>query len=334
MESARQIAALNNAKKIRPLMEIRRYTPEMRQEWDRFVRASKNGTFLFCRDYMDYHSDRFTDFSWVITDDAGKITALLPASIHPDGEARSHGGLTYGGLIMSDRTPAGGPGSPLHLFPRLFDEMKSNGAKSLLYKPVPHIYHRQPAEEDLYALWRMGATLTVRNLSSAIYLPAPVKSSRLGKRALKRQRQSGITVEPTDSAADFWDIIVEDRRVRHNVTPVHNCAEMQLLHDRFPSDIRFLIARQNGQILAGAVIYIANGVLHLQYAAANDLGKELYAVDIIYHTLLFDLCPDARWFDFGISNEDSGRYLNEGMTAHKEEFGARSVLYDMYRLEL
>ncbi|MDE6629098.1 MAG: GNAT family N-acetyltransferase [Muribaculaceae bacterium] len=315
-------------------MEVRRYTPDIKSEWDAFVRTSKNGTFLFCRDYMEYHSDRFADFSWAVFDDNGKPVMLLPASMHPGGEVRSHGGLTYGGLIMDNRTSAGGPRSPLHILPTLIDCMKREGATSLLYKPVPHIYHRQPAEEDLYALWRMGATLEVRNLASAIYLPDPVKSSRLGKRALKRQRQSGITVEPTDNAADFWEIITEDRRVRHNVTPVHNCAEMQLLHDRFPSDIRFYIARQANEILAGAVIYIANGVLHLQYAAANDLGKELYAVDIIYHTLLFDIFPDARWFDFGISNEDSGRYLNEGMTAHKEEFGARSIVYDMYRLSL
>ena len=315
-------------------MEFKRYTPDMKPQWDCFVRSSKNGTFLFCRDYMEYHSDRFTDFSWVVTDDGGKIRALFPASIHPGGEVRSHGGLTYGGLVMDDRTSAGGPDSPLAMFPPLFEAMKGEGATALLYKPVPHIYHRQPAEEDLYALWRMGAALEVRNLSSAIFLHDPVRSSRLGKRALKRQRLFGIEVEPTDSAADFWDIIVEDRRVRHNVVPVHNCAEMQLLRDRFPDDIRFYIARHGEEILAGAVIYIANGVLHLQYAAATDKGKELYAVDVIYHTLLFDLFPDARWFDFGISNEDSGRYLNEGMIAHKEEFGARSVVYDMYRITL
>ena len=180
----------------------------------------------------------------------------------------------------------------------------------------------------------MGATLTVRNVSSAIRLDDPIKSSRLGKRSLKRQRINEIEVFPTDSASDFWDIIVEDRRIRHNVTPVHTAAELQLLRDRFPDEIKFYVARRHGEIIAGAVIYIANGVLHLQYAAANDLGKELYAVDVIYHDIIFNLYPEARWFDFGISNENGGLYLNEGMIAHKEEFGARSMVYDMYHLPL
>ena len=44
-------------------MDIRRYTPEKADEWNRFVAQSKNGTFLFDRRYMDYHADRFQDHS-------------------------------------------------------------------------------------------------------------------------------------------------------------------------------------------------------------------------------------------------------------------------------
>ena len=41
------------------MFEIKRYTPEQADEWNQFVAASKNGTFLFDRRYMDYHADRF-----------------------------------------------------------------------------------------------------------------------------------------------------------------------------------------------------------------------------------------------------------------------------------
>jgi hypothetical protein len=304
----------------------------MRAQWDSFVRSSKNGTFLFCRDYMEYHSDRFTDCSYLFTNESGKITALFPASLHGN-EVRSHGGLTYGGLVMSNTTSAAGYNSPLTMLPMLINELKSQGISRLIYKPVPHIYHRQPADEDLYALFRLNARLVVRNLASVISLNNPIKSSRLGKRAVKRAATFGITVEPTDCAADFWQIIVDDRRVRHNTTPVHTGAELQLLRDRFPNDIRFYIARQGNTILAGAVIYICNNVLHLQYAAATEAGKECYAVDAIYHHLIFDEFTEATYFDFGTSNEDAGRYLNEGMVHHKEEFGARSVIYDSYQID-
>ena len=60
------------------MFEIERYTPAKKDEWDQFVRQSKNGTFLFLRDYMDYHSDRFADFS-LVARDGEKIIAVLPA---------------------------------------------------------------------------------------------------------------------------------------------------------------------------------------------------------------------------------------------------------------
>ncbi|MGG6545868.1 UNVERIFIED_CONTAM: GNAT family N-acetyltransferase, partial [Prevotella sp. 15_C9] len=42
---------------------IIRYSAGDKERWDRFVRRSKNGTFLMQRDYMDYHADRFQDCS-------------------------------------------------------------------------------------------------------------------------------------------------------------------------------------------------------------------------------------------------------------------------------
>ena len=74
--------------------------------------------------------------------------------------------------------------------------------------------------------------------------------------------------------------------------------------------------------------------MHLQYAAASPEGFDIYAVDAIYHRLVTSLYPDYRWFDFGTSNEDGGRYLNTGMTAHKEEFGGRSVVYMQFAIDL
>jgi predicted N-acyltransferase len=141
-------------------------------------------------------------------------------------------------------------------------------------------------------------------------------------------------VRQTQSADEFFQIIVDDRRVRHNTTPVHTAAEMQLLRDRFPDEILFYVAEADGEVLAGAVIYKVGDVLHLQYAAATDAGKERYAVDVIYNRLIFDELKGAKWFDFGTSNENGGLYLNEGMVRHKEEFGGRSIVYDQYLLTL
>ena len=79
------------------IINIERYTAEKAAEWDEFVAKSKNGTFLFDRNYMDYHADRFADFSLMFYNDKHKLCALLPANID-DGTLYSHQGLTYGGL--------------------------------------------------------------------------------------------------------------------------------------------------------------------------------------------------------------------------------------------
>ena len=63
------------------MFEIIRYTPDRKDEWDRFVAKSKNGTFLFFRDYMDYHADRFRDHSLMFYLD-DNLYALMPANAY------------------------------------------------------------------------------------------------------------------------------------------------------------------------------------------------------------------------------------------------------------
>lgn len=310
---------------------IERYTPALKSAWDEFIDRSKNGTFLLLRDYMDYHADRFPDHSLIFRNDNGVIESVLPATLSGD-TLSSHSGLTYGGFIMTPRTAAP---DPLRWMDMLRDYGRQHGIRSLIYKPIPHIYHRLPAEEDLYALFRNNASIKARNLASVVILPEAT-ASRLGKRAVKRRRRYEISVEQTATASDFWQIIVDDRRERHNTTPVHTLEEIQLLTDRFPDNILLFKAIRNSKIIAGAVMFVdrPDGVIHLQYAAGNHEGMETYAVDIIYNHVISDIFPHARYFDFGTSNEDGGQYLNTGMTAHKEEFGARSIIYDCYRIDL
>lgn len=309
-------------------MRITAYDNAWRKAWDDFVLASKNGTFLFMRGYMEYHADRFTDSSLIVTGEGDRIVALLPANRTGD-TIVSHGGLTYGGFVIDTRMSGA---DMLGVFSLLREYLSDRGVKRMIYKPVPSIYHRQPSDEDLYALFRNDARLAVRNLSTTINLRDPIPSSRLMKRAVKRQRRYGIKVDEVEVADSFWPIVVEDRRVRHNVRPVHTARELNYLKGLFPENIRFYTATSGEEVLGGAVIYLDRGVIHLQYAACTPEGKDMYATDVIYHELINERLAGNNYFDFGISNEDAGRYLNEGMVRHKEEFGGRSIIYDAYEV--
>src|SRR5260221_7666560 len=89
----------------RETIRLERYAPAQRGLWNDFVGRSKNGTFLFHRDYLEYHADRFEDHSLLAFQDQ-KLAALLPANRAGD-MLISHGGLTYGGWVTHRPTPPG-----------------------------------------------------------------------------------------------------------------------------------------------------------------------------------------------------------------------------------
>src|SRR5262249_53402683 len=112
---------------------------------------------------MDYHADRFVDHSLLFHRD-GRLMALLPATLHEaDQTPISHGGLTFGGVLSGPDLTAG---PMLDLFSGLAHYLRERGIVRLLYKAVPHIYHETPAEEDRYALFRAGARLYRRDVTT------------------------------------------------------------------------------------------------------------------------------------------------------------------------
>ena len=73
------------------MITVEQYSAHMAQRWDEAVSSSRNGTFLHLRGYMDYHSDRFADFSLMACDE-GRVVAVMPACREGD-TLYSHRGL-------------------------------------------------------------------------------------------------------------------------------------------------------------------------------------------------------------------------------------------------
>lgn len=310
-------------------IHIRRYTPADKSQWDRFVRDSKNGTFLFQRDYMDYHSDRFHDWSLVAYDDNGRIAALLPANRDSD-TLHSHQGLTYGGWI----TPARGCDmqSMMQLWEKSLDYMRNHGISRLIYKPVPHIYHRYPAEEDLYALFHSGAKLIRRQVSSAIDLSMPVLYNKNTHRKLKDEKKT--TIQTSCHLKDFWCILEQLLREKHDAAPVHTIDEITLLRSRFPDNILLATAEESGNVIAGAVLYLTDTVVHLQYAATTERGRSLNVFPALYAHVMQNLSKGRRYLDFGTSDGRQPETLNLGLLQHKYGLGGRAIVYDTYSLDM
>lgn len=312
------------------MFEIRRYTPEQQKEWDSFVNQSKNGTFLFLRPYMDYHSDRFNDYSLMFYLQ-GRLYALLPAN-KKGATLQSHGGLTYGGLIMNGKATAG---NIVTLFQELNSWLRKEGFQKVLYKCVPWIYHLLPAEEDLYAIFRScNARLAARDIASVIDMRRPLRWSRDRKYGINRVRNSGVEIERSLDFEGFWRVLDWNLKSTYNARPVHTLQEIELLHERFPRNILLYTARKDGEVIGGTVIYLTPRTAHAQYISANAEGKHLRVIDAIYNKVLHEDLTGFDYFDFGKSTEQQGQYLNTSLIYQKEGFGGRGVCYDWYEWEL
>jgi hypothetical protein len=310
-------------------LELRPYTPSCRALWDAFVRRSKNGLFLFYRGYMDYHSDRFQDCSLMVFGD-DQLLAVIPAN-RQGGDFVSHGGLTFGSVIVDDHMNAA---IMLHVFQKLVAYLGELGITRMVYKPVPHIYHRLPAEEDLYALFVNEARLLRRDVSTTIAQPHRLTYSKGRKWSINKARKAGLTVQPSSDFDTFMGIEEYVLRRYHGKTPVHSASEIGMLAERFPDHIKLFGAYRQSDMLAGVVIYENEMVAHTQYIAVSDEGRDLGAGDLVLDELINQFYHEKPYFDFGISTENEGRFLNVGLAQYKENFGGRSTVYDCYEVPI
>ena len=213
--------------------------------------------------------------------------------------------------------------------------MKDNGLKRLVYKAVPHIYHRYPCEEDLYALFRHHASLIETNISTTIDLLCPLPLDRGNKSGANAARKAGITVGPSEDWQQYWHLLSSLLDERYDTRPVHTLDEILLLQSRFPDDIRLYTATLDGELLAGVVMYLSAPVAHCQYIGASPRGKDSKALTLLFDYLIQESTRlGFRYFDFGISNEDHGRYLNEGLVQQKSRLGGRGIVYNTFEITL
>lgn len=309
-------------------LSVRPFSPDQTAAWNTHNESALNGHFLFNRGFMGYHADRFRDASvMVFREDT--LIATMPANVVGD-TIYSHQGLTFGGLltgrISTDAT--------LTLFEDCLNHYRQFGARKLIYKPVPSIYHRRPAEADLYCLFRVGAQLIRRDVTTTIDYRLPGELSSRRRRGVGKAQKSGLSIRTDGQWPEFWDILSQTLQERHGVSPVHTLPEIEMLADRFPGNIKLFTVEQAGVTVAGVVIFETRDVAHAQYIASNRQGRDAGALDLLFSTLITTYQTAKRYFDFGISTEDDGRVLNQGLLIQKEEFGGSAVMQDTYAVTL
>lgn len=279
---------------------------------------------------MEYHDERFIDYSLLISNSRGQLIAVLPANI--DGETvYSHQGLTFGGFLINEKMRTE---LMLQVFESLKTYLKSQEIKKLVYKPLPYIYHLKASDEDRYALFRNKASLVKQEVSSVIYLNELIRYSKGRKWAVNKAKKENLQIVQSTDFRSFWKVLSEVLEENHRAKPVHTANEMEELAASFPENIKLFCVKRDSIIVAGAVIFENPDIVHTQYMANSVSGRELGALDLLIDNLIKEVYSNKKYFDFGISNEDSGLTLNTGLISQKEGFGAHPIVQDMYTLEI
>lgn len=305
------------------------YEKKLSEQWDAFVSETINGHFMFMRGFMDYHSDRFIDHSIMFYDESDKLIAILPANL--DGDIlHSHQGLSFGGVLFGKKVS-----SPkvIDIFTALIQYSEKKSFSKIKYKRVPDIYYDFFSQDDLYALFLNDAQLIRCDLNSTVSLKSEYKYSKGRKWAVNKAKKEGLTISFLDDYEVFWKILT-DVLSAHNAIPTHTLNEITMLKEFFPENIKLVVAKKDEVVVAGSVLFINKKIVHTQYMASSEIGREIGALDYLIDHLMKNEFSNKDYFNFGISTEDSGRFLNEGLLAQKIGFGAKTNVHNTYEISI
>ncbi|GGE05070.1 GNAT family N-acetyltransferase [Psychroflexus salis] len=312
-------------------MIVEFYSKTKKKDWNSFIKHAKNATFLFEREFMDYHADRFTDYSLMVYDDKNKLVACLPANITDENIVYSHQGLTYGGICYKKdlKLPV-----QLEIIKAIVQYLNQQGVEKLIYKAFPRFYNELQTDEVEYAMFLINAKLYRRDTALAIDYSNRFKYSPNYRREAKQAAKAGTKVIESEDFESFWrDVLEPNLYSRFKVKPVHNIEEILLLKSRFPNNIKLYIAQNDNTTIAGTVFFETKTVAHAQYISATDEARKNGALNQLYIHLIDEVFNNKKYFDFGIANENNGKALNQGLLAWKERMGGRAYSHDFYEIK-
>lgn len=310
---------------------IKHYEKSDYELWNTFVSTAYNATFLFHRDFMEYHQDRFDDFSLLVFDKT-KLIAILPAN-RVDNKIYSHQGLTYGGLVYASKLKIEKIETILDL---LFDFFKGKRIEHFYLHPIPSFYLGQGNAAIDFFLMKKGAQLYRKEMNMVAHLSQEIPISKSKLKHFRRTEVLGLRVVEETTFQPFWEKILEPRLAeKYDVKPVHSLAEIQLLHERFPKNIKQFSVYLVDKIVAGITIFEFENGVKSQYGATSKKGEKYRALDFLFISLLDIFQKRGKlFFDMGIVNDSGEKGFHSGLLQQKEELGCTVWSQDFYKITL
>tara|TARA_Y100000385_G_scaffold5994_1_gene6670 strand:- start:6407 stop:7384 length:978 start_codon:yes stop_codon:yes gene_type:complete len=308
---------------------VEKYTPKHHLAWDTFIAGAKNATFLFARDFMEYHSDRFTDYSLLVYKDE-QLYAVLPANIIGN-KLYSHKGLTYGSFVLSEKAKLL---YTFEAFKALLTFLHHQSISTVELRNIPTFYNTMPSDELSYFLFKAHATLIKRDALMVIDTTHKIKFQKNRREGINKAKRSGLTIAVDDNFEGFWnEILIPNLQKKHGIAPVHSLEEIQTLAAKFPDNIKQVNVYKDNVLVAGTTVFLTKTTIHPQYVSGNSDKNAHGSLDLAYDYIINHFDDSKRYFDFNISSEQNGEALNSGLIFWKESCGARTYVADNYLID-
>jgi len=308
---------------------VKRYESNYFSDWNAFISKAKNATFLFHRDFMEYHSDRFEDLSLMVYDEK-KLVAVLPANRVGE-TVYSHQGLTYGGLVLPLNSKLS---NVVYIFKAILLFLNKNAISVLKIKKIPSIYCDTFSDEVDYLVSICNGKTTMKHALSVINLDSNFKISKSRRECINRGKKLNLVIKEEDNLKSFWnDILIPNLKEKYDSKPVHSLDEISALKSKFPDNIRHFNVYNEGKLVCGTTLFITNNVVKPQYISGNESNNLLGSIDYLYHFIINEVSKGKSYFDFGPSHENNGLNIVKNINFWKESFGSNTIVQNFYDVE-
>jgi len=321
------------------MFTLHQYINQNESRWDQFVSSGNNGTLFHLRKFLNYHhKDRFQDHS-ILIEKKQKLFSVLPAAeLIVDGKRIlvSHPGSTVGSFVVPENLSIA---DAMSMSEALVTYVKENNFSGIRITLPPTLYQRRLSNYMDFSFFKQGFTYSKRDVTSILFLEdnldknlAKFKSSHL--RAVRNAQEKGVNVRQSNDFDSFYNILEQNLKIRHGISPTHTLAELKNIHALFPDRVNLFAAFVKDVMVAGVVNFVVNDHVVLAFYITHDEAyQEFRAVNLLFYSI-FDwaIQQGFRLYDFGTFtvNEEP----NMGLGRFKENFGASGIFRDTIELKL
>ncbi len=305
--------------------------------WEQFVATANNGTLFHERKFLNYHPPgRFKDHSLMIEKD-GKLKALFPAvELQTENglELISHQGSSYGGIIVQQNLSFQ---ESYDFVEAIYKYAKEAGFSRIQMTLPPAIYQHTVSNYLDFSLIKHGFSYKKRDVSSMLNIePSPdmnlKRFAASHRTAVRKAIKQGVSIRESGDWPEFYALLKENLKIRHNVQPTHTLEELLQLKELYPDKIRLFGAYWEEKLIAGVVNFSVNkDVVLAFYISHIEAFQHLRAVNLLFYEII-SWCHEHsfKYLDFGIFTVNMEP--NFGLARFKENFGASGVFRDTFEL--